>query len=573
MEFPGLEPGITSEASLASMSHEAQKFREVLLSSPEGERVPDEAVQKEAAEIEAFVRNLRDAERKKVRRTLLEGLIATNLYVAVAAMVSLAPRATEALQDTKAGKLAMDEMSLKDVAAWEDRPKLEGLPSYEVMRRELAEAFGEEALEEEIPVHTEDYIDFIRKMRAEQERAKEPLAVEGFQEKFGIPDEAIQQIISETVPSGWSGAGTVSSFTISQKPMPLSKESGLSGNADGRCRSGEWEKAAELLVSPDYRLSDKTPALINHELAHANDWNRSNVLSPEDRLTLLYLVHERMSSPDHLRFSYVESISNPDKKAEHLKKCTEYWAELMGYSLDIPAESKEEWERKFRAKAVEKWAHPQAHPSPDAYGAKDLRIVNWYVGKVDPSFKPWEASKDRQELIDRTMREVISTEVEELVADVPSASMRTMFTQMLQGDHRHEALRAYGSVTEDELSELPESVRSYLEDFDDARRAEESEFVRNIPERLDTVFFAYARLHLNLELIRDRTNILGRIRGSDELNEMQEQVGLLNEGFRGLGNADIAEVERLAQEYDRIQRGNIHFDKEPPKKILAMLER
>lgn len=573
MQSFSAELEFASEAPLATMTHEARFLRKELSSSLEGERVSDEAVQKEAEEIETFVRNLRDEERKKVRRSLLEGLAYTKLYVAIAAMVSLAPRATEALQDTKAGKLVMDEMSLKDVAEWEDRPKLEGLPTYEVMRRELAEAFGEEALEEEIPVHTEDYIDYIRKMRAEQERSREPLAVEGFQEKFGIPDEAIQQIISDTVPSGWSGAGTVSSLTIAPKPMPMSKESGLSGNADGRCHGGEWIKASELFVSPDYRLSDDTPQLFNHELAHSNDWNRSNVLSPEDRLTLLYLVHERMSSPDHLRFSYVESLSNPDKKAEHLKKCTEYWAELMGYALNIPAKSKEGWERNFRAKAVEKWAHPQAQPSPDSYGAKDLRVVNWYIKKIDSSFKPWEASKERQELIDRTMYEAIASEVNDLIVEIPSAPVRTIFTQMLEGDTRHAVLRACGRITDDELSEFPKSVQDYLEDFQDAWRIEGSEIANSIPKRLETAFLAYSRLRTSLETLRDRTNVLGLIRGSDDVHDIQEQVDHLLEAFRGLGEADVAEVERLAQEDHRISNGNISFGQEPPKQILAILER
>jgi hypothetical protein len=504
-----------------------------------------------------------EAERAGARKALFEALAEKKMFAAFAAVVSLAPYASETLKGTRAGKLIRDDVTLRDVASWEDRPKLEGLPSYEAMRRELAESFGEETLENEIPVHTEDYVESIRKMREKQERTKEPLQVNGFEEKYGIPDEAMRRIIGETVPSGWSGAGTVSRLSIASERIPMSDESGLHGHADGVCLDGKWTDASTILVAPDYKPSQETPELLIHELAHANDWNRSNVLSPEDRLTLLHLVHGRVSSPDHLRFPYVESINNPDKKAEHLRKCTEYWAVLMEKALTIPAESKKEWELAFRTMAVETWAHPQAHPSKDAFGQKDLRIVNWYLNAVDPSFRPWEAVKKRRDLIEKTMLEAYGREVQERLRPIPSAPLRVLFRQSMHADQDHPAMRLSAVFAGYKDEGVPKEILDYVERYEEARESEYRAWWRRPGNQ--TAREALSALWHFLRKVPSYSQSLSSVRRSWVLRIVDRRIQDVMEALRACAPEDVSALERDMKEYDRIMRGRAVFSERPPK--------
>lgn len=545
------------ERGLIRMELQSEPAPEADLRSPEGEEAKDRK------------------QDERTRKRFFESLLKSKLSPAILALAVLSPRALESLKESKAGKLALDDLSLKDVAAWEDRPKLEGLPSYEAMRRELAEAIGEEKLEKEIPVHTEDYINSIREMRRAQERSKEPLAVQGFEEQHGVPDEDIRRIVSETYPLGWTGAGTVSSINASPEVVrTLLKQYGkTTKTVNGICKNGEWKDPTELFLTQEQGLSYETTQLVGHELAHTNDWNRSNTLSPEDRLTLLYLVHARISSPNHLRFPYVESIRKGNRKDEHLQRCTEYFAELMGFAFDIPARTKEGWERRFRVKAVENWAEPEAHPSPEAFGVEDLKLVNWYLNKVDPAFKPWEASEKRQELIRSTMLRVYERETEASLAPIPSPALRASLFARLGDEDRLERKVADVFAGTSEGRDAPDEIVTYIERYESALSDEVHAFEEGTTPRLRTAQDALHHLVWTLDLLSKQTGALASVSESGVLGLMKQAVKKAEAALHGCTPEEMDGLARDIRKRADILHGRIAFNERPPASFGPYVER
>ena len=248
--------------------------------------------------------------------------------------------------ESKTGKILTDRVTLSDVARWEKRPAQEDLPSYEDMRRELEGAIGRGRLEQEIPVYSADYVRSAREKRAERERRAERLAVR-LESKLGLPDDRVREIIRATTPRSWTGESAIEHLTMADERIPMPREYGIEAYADGICEHGVSHEASGIRLSPDFQTEPIAFNLLNHEFAHANDWRRSNTMPPEDRLTLLHLIHRRVESDDRIHFNYVEKIQNPDSRELHLRRMTEYWAELMSMAMDLPARNADEWAARF----------------------------------------------------------------------------------------------------------------------------------------------------------------------------------------------------------------------------------
>lgn len=71
--------------------------------------------------------------------------------------------------------------------------------------------------------------------------------------------------------------------------------------------------------------------LIEHELGHANDWNHSSVLTPDERIAMLFEVTSRFSQADHFR-GYHESrnvvYDRSNRQNNFYLMVREYWADL-----------------------------------------------------------------------------------------------------------------------------------------------------------------------------------------------------------------------------------------------------
>ena len=54
----------------------------------------------------------------------------------------------------------------------------------------------------------------------------------------------------------------------------------------------------------------------------------NRALTPQERMTLVQEVVNRVNSRDRFKSSYVEGINNPDKKIQLSEKAGEYYAEI-----------------------------------------------------------------------------------------------------------------------------------------------------------------------------------------------------------------------------------------------------
>jgi hypothetical protein len=120
-----------------------------------------------------------------------------------------------------------------------------------------------------------------------------------------------------------------------------------------------------------WNLGDMLP----HEIAHANDWNRSKTMSLEERAELLHRVLERVQSADRYKSSYVESINNEDKQLELKEKVNEYWAEVAS-------------------------AYLRCDPN---LNYKDIAIVHDLITKSDPNFDRQAMKNLRENLIQESV--------------------------------------------------------------------------------------------------------------------------------------------------------------------------
>lgn len=575
------------ERRIAASEPFAEPLARAVRSLPGGEKVPNEAIRDEAEEILEKVKELRNKGRSQSRASFMSILRRRGGQIAApVALISGIGIGARFAAQTKTGKLLTDTAALADVTRWETKPALEDLPSYEDMRRELEGAIGRELLREEIPVNPADYATYLREWRRERERQAERVSVR-LEAGTGLPDARMREIIRETTPPSWTGVHAIESVSVSAGKIPLPKEYGIEGYADGICEHGVSHEPSGIRLSPDYWSKPVQFSLLDHEFAHANDWRRSNTLAPQDRLTLLYLVHTRVSSDERIKFSYVESIKNDDPKQQHLVRIREYWAELMKMALDTPADNEQGWVRKMTYDAGLHDAKPvERGGKKSESGADDVRLVRWYLSVTDPDFRPWNAARARAELVDRTMREAIDDRVREALDGLPPGKIRAIVAKLLERRRADDPEiarnltrigRSQFKIRPDKQPRwrvAPDDRTSFYGALLDHENALEAVTLR-APDRSRAVVAAFRDLLETIGLWRTRRDgktafDLTDPRQDKEALDAVKRVDALRRALSGLGESEREDAERYVGEFVRALEGDIEQPSSSGRNLVAM---
>lgn len=175
--------------------------------------------------------------------------------------------------------------------------------------------------------------------------------------------------------------GQVSGVTFYKGAGPSARGEGIQDNAAASVNSIDEidiyvPKLKDGFTSRDQYVNLMT--VMEHEIAHLNDWETNLDLCRIDRALLLKKVLERLGSPDRLAgsdelrtFDY-EKVEMDDEKNEAYRQAKEYWATIVQFYFDFPA-----W---FKDK----------HPS-------DFQLVEDYlINKKDSNFNPIKANQERK---------------------------------------------------------------------------------------------------------------------------------------------------------------------------------
>lgn len=93
--------------------------------------------------------------------------------------------------------------------------------------------------------------------------------------------------------------------------------------------------------------------VISHEIAHANDWLNSQVLSSQERINFLSETTQIYNNKNSYRSANIEQVENEDKFLESYIKVSEYWAEIAEKYISKDEEFKKNYPEDF--KLAEKW--------------------------------------------------------------------------------------------------------------------------------------------------------------------------------------------------------------------------
>lgn len=338
-----------------------------------------------------------------------------------------------------ASGLKVGSGALADVRP-EAHPKFadtEKLPSYGEMLQELQEAVGRERVETDIEMQ-QQYV------RHAGEYEAIPLQVSGF-EHLDISNALPKKLVEETIPRSWWAKGHLSKMEINPHPIPM-QYPGLEKSFEyAHCRpysNGspvEIEFTSGSLQPIETRNALDDTALLNlfavdlHELAHAADWSKSPVLKPDQVLTEMYLTYRLTVDPGSPTWSYPSSIQtkkNEERQIVEYGKMVESFAELMRDGLsEVAGEDWQTWEDALISSLVERRAATRS-------GAKKAaELVRLHLQWSDPLFKPWEAAKNRVELVDKMYVEQnvqrFSRILEEEIPDTQiSQELRREFQQL-----------------------------------------------------------------------------------------------------------------------------------------------
>ncbi len=189
------------------------------------------------------------------------------------------------------------------------------------------------------------------------EKSQISVEIEGFENASGLSNAVIQKYL-ENRPQFWR-QGSTKSIEYMNKEKEL---------APGYAKAGETKiYSIATMLEKDSRQNINIYKLprgyseniifttIDHEMAHNNDWENSQVLSNQERVDLFYDIAMRYSSSDHFKSRYVESIKdkNGDKELELYVKTREYWATISEEYLKNPDQFKKYYEEDTAL--VEKW--------------------------------------------------------------------------------------------------------------------------------------------------------------------------------------------------------------------------
>ena len=233
--------------------------------------------------------------------------------------------------------------------------------------------------------------------------------------------EMLARMVYETFPKTWGDRATVSKIVFSDESMPMpASYKGDQLEAAGEARDGLNESPVEIAINIklDGAISSSLPGILVHEFAHASDWYRTSALSLEDRYELMHRIVQRVQDENRIHFSYPEKYQSKDTKSETDQRSVEYWAVLMEKALQTPGSNEEHWEGLLSGTLQ--------NIDPKADVRIDIENVKWYLKKIDPEFKPWEATQKRKELFEALKYEQTNDVFQEMVRDFPAELRETL---------------------------------------------------------------------------------------------------------------------------------------------------
>lgn len=184
----------------------------------------------------------------------------------------------------------------------------------------------------------------------------------------------VNKIVQETLPKGWLN-NEVERIEYEDVEQDVDYE-GIKNKALASCygngRLNNKRKTEIIFYAGSKRTSlDYVVGAINHEVAHANDWESDNEMTVAEKAALALKIGQRLKAKDRFMSSYVESIEykNNKKKTRYLK-ATEYWAEICA----------------------------QYFEDATRLNIKDYQIVDAHIRKTDPSFNWITAAVRRREI-------------------------------------------------------------------------------------------------------------------------------------------------------------------------------
>jgi hypothetical protein len=384
-------------------------------------KVPDEALADTAIDVTEASKEIRMESEQKARVGLMrelekfskgrfaQALVLSGMFAAGSRVHSLEGKGLDAV--ARGAAVLSPETNAKSF--------LKNLPDIKRMRSELELLYGAEVLSEQIP------LDSLAVVRGSHEDVRpETGGLHAAHEQHVDVTREIQDFTKSFLPPQWVGTSTIERFIVADKPIPMPKEYGIEGYADGVCAAGGGTDAAQIQFAPGKSAeSEGFIGLASHEAAHANDWLRSNTLSYADRTALLYLVTKRVASSEHIKFAYVERIKNEDPHKQLITKVTEYWAEMMSMALTTDAKTERSWENIFLNKAASLGRDIPTERARNS-AKDDLQIIRWYLKTSTPGFKPWEATSARKEF----QRGYVMQAVEDALKKIPAGSLKVFLS-------------------------------------------------------------------------------------------------------------------------------------------------
>lgn len=248
---------------------------------------------------------------------------------------------------------------------------------------------------------------------ADEER-RSACIVRGFSEHVGLADEAVAHMIEKSLPRPWFAHGGVRSICA----MP--REASHDDLCMTHVRADRRDDGVHIVVHPQASsVSDGMRALVR-AMIHASDWH-APFYAPRIERELARLMHGQVSSHTRTPFASVASISFQDRDA----RARQYWTELLTLAFSVDALDEQEW---LEALAHALYHRRVAHAYRDARSGVRLEIatIRRACALIDSDFAPWEAARQRTDLLHHAVRASYAKQAESCLESLPD-DLRSSF--------------------------------------------------------------------------------------------------------------------------------------------------
>jgi|GEM_PF-3975299 len=152
-----------------------------------------------------------------------------------------------------------------------------------------------------------------------------------FEEFSNETESQVKNALQKKYSSQWL-SGTVGRIVLDKNTSDAGGSHGAnpftSNPALSKIAGREGEKSTIRVLSNGESLEEIID-IINHELAHSNDWNSSLLLSMPQRVEFLHDATRAFIGTKEFHSDYVPKYNNSEDKNYKYLKVTEYWAEAV----------------------------------------------------------------------------------------------------------------------------------------------------------------------------------------------------------------------------------------------------